>query len=231
MPYFNAKLLPPPSAEYVLWLDVMGIQSAMSRSISIAANFVFKLHAMALEAPNDGIALYPVMDGLYAATPSRVKIESFAGSILREASDLFVAEPTPLFRFIVKGAVAYGLVVHGASVPQDACPILASRPTYKENLLVGLPMVQAHQGEREAPPFGLYTHESARAFAAAGAEPFHQTWWRWSPYGFTERRETLRLRLIEHYTWCETHSHSVLYEPERIRTHRAMAIEYLSESY
>ncbi len=45
---FKSKLIPTPKNEYVAWVDVMGIQSSMSRSIDISANFIFKFSSVRL---------------------------------------------------------------------------------------------------------------------------------------------------------------------------------------
>jgi len=55
--YFNANKLLDPSNEYVCWIDVMGIKSSMERSIKISANFIYKLHIAAIEAPSDGLKI------------------------------------------------------------------------------------------------------------------------------------------------------------------------------
>jgi hypothetical protein len=41
-PNFNADGLPVSPTQYVGWIDAMGIQSVMGRSIDVAANFIFK---------------------------------------------------------------------------------------------------------------------------------------------------------------------------------------------
>jgi hypothetical protein len=119
-PYFNAQVLPTPTNEYVAWIDVMGVQSAMSRSLDITANFVFKLHVAALQAPHAGVSLYPVMDGLYISSPSQQAVLDFLRSMFSNIAEVFVAETENLHRFIVPGAVAFGPVIHGAAVPATA---------------------------------------------------------------------------------------------------------------
>jgi hypothetical protein len=71
--FFNAQVLPNPANEYVAWIDVMGVQSAMSRSLNITANFIFKLHVAALQAPHAGLSLYPVEEESWRASPATVK--------------------------------------------------------------------------------------------------------------------------------------------------------------
>jgi hypothetical protein len=52
MPFFDSSGLPQiPPTEYVVWVDVMGTQSRMSRSLKQTANFIFKLHVAAISAP------------------------------------------------------------------------------------------------------------------------------------------------------------------------------------
>ncbi len=75
---FKSKLIPTPKNEYVAWVDVMGIQSSMSRSIDISANFIFKLHIAALNAKTAKLNIYPVMDGFYALSVRRSRTEEVA---------------------------------------------------------------------------------------------------------------------------------------------------------
>jgi hypothetical protein len=174
--YFNAKALPAPTNEYVAWVDVMGVQSAMSRSLNITANFVFKLHTAALQAPNTaGLRLYPVMDGLYIASSNQAAILDFLRSVFSAIAETFINETENMHRFIVRGALAFGPVIHGANVKSSAAKVFGTPAggNYKDAILLGMPMVQSHLAEKDAPPFGIFVHESARAFAPAGAVPLH----------------------------------------------------------
>jgi len=54
---FNAGHLPEMASEYVAWVDVMGTQVSMSRSINATANFIFKLHIAALRAQVAGMPI------------------------------------------------------------------------------------------------------------------------------------------------------------------------------
>ena len=69
--FFNAAHLPLPIDQYVAWVDVMGTQASMSTSLRTAANFMFKLHIAAFQAPRERARIYPVMDGFYAAAPKQ----------------------------------------------------------------------------------------------------------------------------------------------------------------
>jgi hypothetical protein len=191
----------------------------------ITANFVFKLHAAALEALGDGVTLYPVMDGLYIATPSRSALEGFLRTVLTDLAEGFIGEDVALHRFIVKGAIAFGPVIHGRDVPAECNRRLGENDNYRRQLLLGAPMVQAHESERLAPPFGVFVHESARTFSPPDTEVFRNTWWPWLA-GAAPLRAQLWTRLNDHFQWCEDHSRQLLYEGERIKVHRAMAAEF-----
>lgn len=236
MVWFAARQLPATQDEYVAWIDVMGIGPVMGRSLDGAANFIFKLHAAALEAPHQNMTLYPVMDGLYASTPDQGSLLSFLASVFEKCAVDFVGRTADesLKRFIVRGAVAYGPVIHGSSVPDQAFQPpgnqtnpMSANPAYKNAILMGLPMVQAHEYERQAPPFGIFVHESARAFAPAGSSPLHHVWWKWADGGSATWR-ALPTALIEHYDWFAQRTLSLEYPADRLEVHRTMAVEYFN---
>jgi hypothetical protein len=129
--YFNAKELPESTPEYVAWVDVMGTQSVMSRSLSIAANFIFKLHTAALDAQKktDGnIHLYPVMDGLYASSSSQEAILYFLRSVFCKIAETLILEENNMYRFIVRGALAFGPIIHGKNVSEKTSNVLGCEP-------------------------------------------------------------------------------------------------------
>lgn len=230
MPFFNGQLLPNPTQEYVAWLDIMGIQSSMARSLPITANFIFKLHAAALLAPAAGVTLYPIMDGLYAASSNQNSILEFLRSVFVEIAGEFNGAVDPLHRFIVRGAIAYGPVVHGTAVPANASnPFQTPAGTaYKNSILLGMPMVQANQTERNAPPFGLYVHESARTFAPVGTNPLHHVWWQWVNQGNAQIWNALHTNLQQHFQWCKARPNLILYDLDRIRVHEGLVQQYFA---
>lgn len=225
--YFNARHLPDPNNEYVAWVDVMGTQASMARSVRTTANFVFKLHIAALEARNHNqdIVLYPVMDGFYASGSNQNSFVSFLRKVYEQAAREFVEEEENIHRFCIRGAVAFGPVYHGQSISEKASPVLAANEDYRSAVLLGLPMVQAHLGEGLAPPFGLFVHESARTFAPEGTEPFHAMWWYW---GNAESRTTwikLKPAMEDYLSWCKARSRSLDYPIHRIEEHERMFSE------
>ncbi|MFA4969814.1 MAG: hypothetical protein WC540_09290 [Sulfuritalea sp.] len=230
MPFFNGRLLPNPVQEYVAWLDIMGTQSQMARSIAITANFIFKLHASALLAPRAGVVLYPVMDGLYASSSDQNAILEFLRAVFVELGGDFNTANDPLHRFIIRGAIAFGPVIHGSAVPANASNSFQTPQgtIYKDSILLGMPMAQAHQNESLAPPFGLFVHESARAFAPVNASPLHHVWWKWVNPGNAAVWNTLSQTLQTHYQWCAQRPESILYGRERIAAHADLAEQYFA---
>ena len=62
--------------EYVAFVDIMGTRTHMKAGVDEAANFIFKLHAAIISAWREknygGVFVYPVMDGAYIATKSKL---------------------------------------------------------------------------------------------------------------------------------------------------------------
>ena len=227
--YFNAAALPEPATEYVAWIDVMGMQAWMSRSLHVSANFMCKLHVAVLRHAIDNVKVYPIMDGFYATSPTKADIERFLQFVLGDVADEFIETQEHRHRFIIKGAVAFGPVVHGSDISADASREIACNTQYGQTLLLGMPMVQANSSERFAPAFGIYVHESARSFCPTGEQPFRTIWWNWERED-SRRWSRLKSALREYYDWCSERAGSIGYEPERIDMHRRMMEQYFVEA-
>lgn len=239
-PVFNGAGLPISPVQYVGWLDAMGIQSAMGRSINVTANFVFKLHIAAIKSLDDlqerqreAISLYPVMDGVYFVTNDQPSLYGFLrrtfGCLARE----FVETPDMRHRFLVRGALACGPVVHGRDLPVHASGVLNDYAKYRDSILLGLPMIQAYLTERMAPPFSVYVHESARAFTPAPRPPIRATWWRWFKTSQNDDWLALAARLRDelklYFEWCKKRSFEIGYDAESIKKHEHLADQYFAD--
>lgn len=200
----------------------------MSRSLSTTANFIFKLHTAALQATNQNIRLYPVMDGIYASSASQPDMLDYLRGVFEAVADEFNSTARPQYRFIVKGALAFGPVIDGINIPQQASPTLAGNPPYKDAILLGLPMVQAHVSEKLAPPFGLFIHESARTFTTGGQNPLPYVWWKWVNNNNQHVWNTLHGNLGTHFDWCAARALALEYTSDRIKVHKEMAAQYFS---
>ena len=67
--YFDNRGLTPGTA-YVAWIDVMGTESIMLRSMMTVITFIGRLHVAALESCTnpEAVRLYPAMDGIYVVS-------------------------------------------------------------------------------------------------------------------------------------------------------------------
>jgi len=233
-PEFNSREMPNPSEKYVCWMDIMGTGSIMPRSLETSSIFIFKLHVAALEASeSEEIHLYPMMDGVYAVSNSKQTLLTFLEKVFSAmAVDIKENINEEHYKYVVKASIAFGPVVHGEDIPSEASNVL--EPNYNGSILLGMPMVQAYQSEQEAPPFGVYIHESARAFAPDSEAPFNHYWWEWfhphgKDYDFHELAENLCQNLKSYYDWCEKNHNKIGYQIKKIKSHRDLCEEYLPE--
>ena len=224
--YFDARELPDPINSSVAWIDVMGIRAIMSRSIQITANFVFKLHSAALEVlpATNTLTLYPVMDGIFVVSEQKTEILGFLGALLGKIAHTFIGTKEIQHRFLVKAALAYGPVIHGSGITTEANQSLGGNAAYKNSLLIGMPMIQVYQSESKAPPFGIFIHESARAFSPSGETPIPHVWWAWQ-----NKPATLKSELEIYFKWCEDHPLKIEYSIDRIKVHKEMVKQYLDD--
>lgn len=230
-PYFDAKgKVPDPTDEYVAWIDVMGIQSSMMRSLHTSANFIFKLHVAALEQKKTNMRLYPIMDGVYVATPDKEEMRSFLFEVFSRLAIGFNNETENKYRFLAKAAVAFGPVIHGHNVNEHASVVLKDNPSYKDSILLGMPVVLANQGERLAPPFGISLHYSALSMATRDEIKWSHNWWSWFPFGSSPIAQALKSNLDSYFEWCENRAGAISYDPVRIKHHKAQAKQYLVDA-
>lgn len=233
-PYFQHRQLPDPVPHYVAWLDIMGASGAMRRSLPMSTNFVMKLHIACQTAKKrpgyDHLELFPVIDGVYIACPVLRVMRYFIKDVMSQLALTFIFEEEQKFRFMARGALAYGSISKGSALQNINVNLDA---TYTKHIVLGSPLSQAHDDESNAPPFGIFTSESARMFAPEGQQPLqgvHLKWW----YAGNESRDNellrhLKLAIYEWYDWAEKHPESLMYDPARMKVHRALFDEYFAE--
>lgn len=218
------------------WLDVMGTAQLMLRSLPIGANFVFKLHCAVLEAQEElnldrDIRLYPVMDGVFITSARRNPLQRLLNQALCRLALTFLGEPQPFHRFLVRGAIAFGPLFHGSSLPDDISHVLKRHQYIRDSILMGIPMAQAYQGEREAPPFGIAAEASARAFSPERDRPFRFLWLDWFRHCSPSVDPSAMLaKLEEYFEWHSNHTNLTAYDIKRIEHHRQLAREYFTAS-
>lgn len=163
--YFDNKKLPRPKRQYVAFIDIMGTKARMNKSVQECANYIFKFHSAVIsswrEKPYKNVFVYPVMDGVYITTAKREDMENIVLRIFRYLCDGINSNNDINYLYVVRGAIAYGEVTHGHSVPYDASKAFEMNLGYKDNILLGKAMIDAYANEDKAAPFGIYIHESA----------------------------------------------------------------------
>jgi hypothetical protein len=235
--YFDSAHLGEPEYSYVCWLDVMGAANQMVRSLPIAANFIFKLHCAVIEAFDElgsersVVSLYPIMDGVYITSKRRGPLQDLVNQALCRVATTFLREEKCFHQFLVRGAVTYGPVYRGAVLDPRTTRVLEQHDRIRDEILLGLPVAQAYQAERDAPPFGVAAHSSARAFAPEGDLPFRFVWLDWFRHCRPAIDPQQMLRSLEQYfAWQRDHCNMTGYEPARIEMHAKLAKEYFTAS-
>lgn len=231
-PVFDESRMGDPVYQYVCWVDVMGSESSMRRQLSLAANFVMKLHVAALEVlgTSVGVTLYPVMDGLYACAPKQGPMLNFLKELFFRLGVTFALERNPSYRFCVRAGLAFGPVITGGGVTRGS-PVLGQHQEHCKNILLGITVSQAYTTARQAAPYGICLHESTRAFAPRRAKVLfgtHYRWWKQRTDGGL-LIDSLKTAFAEYHRWCQGHSVSLLYDKDRIEAHDELVKDYFTE--
>ena len=198
----------------------------MSQSLERASNYIIRLHAAVLQSRHANQRLYPMLDGMYITSASQSEMLDLLRRSFQILAHEFANAREEHHRFMPKASLAFGPVVHGSTFNPNVSPELAANPPIRDSLLLGLPVIEAHQGERKAPPFGVYVDISARMFSPPDTIALPHVWWKWFnmahalPINFAQK-------VTDFYKWCGENQHTQQYEPARIEEHKAMALEYL----
>ncbi|MDR2891233.1 MAG: hypothetical protein LBV18_06550 [Alistipes sp.] len=226
--FFDSKKLPEPKAEFVCWIDIMGSQATMTTVINRAANFIFKFHACVLECRdtnNIDVTYYPVMDGVYITSANIEALQTAINTIFKRLATIFAKEYNLDHSFIIRGAIAFGPVIHGRDISVDCNSYLGSADSnYKKQLLLGMPISQCYNGERDAPPFGVYMHDSAIAFGKLSGRFYR--WWN-NDEEFIKKLEKGIVKYFEH---CQNRIHSLGMDKDKIEKYKALSKEYFTLS-
>jgi hypothetical protein len=233
--FFNAAELPAPQMKYVAWLDIMGTDSIMRRSMDITANFLAKLHTASLQvqaslSSPEEVQLHPVVDGVYITTPSQRALLTQLTRTLKKLGVTFICEVEPLHCFMVRGCVAFGPVWEARALSTPSHTTLAQHQGYANHILLGPCVTQAFNGERNAAPYGIWIHESARTFGPPGVHALTCTHWHWWKRSADTTARAIASALKEHLLayleWCKENSTYLMYEKDRIKAHTELVRQY-----
>lgn len=208
---------------YVCWIDIMGTKDTMLESIEKASNFILRFHSFCIKAIKNKskVKCYPLMDGAFITSTDFSAVRTVIASVFKDLAEVFLTEDCFAHQFVVRGAIAYGDIVHGGNITDEICTDIANEDSYKSSLLFGLPMIQAYKSENEAPPFGIYIHESARTIN--GLQGRYYAWCN------EERlRNQLKENLTLYFNWCEKFSNYLKLDNEKINVYKKKVDEFFS---
>ncbi|WP_147291713.1 hypothetical protein [Sphingorhabdus pulchriflava] len=241
--YFDARKLQPAENEYVAWIDLMGAGHTMSVSVSKTANYMARLHMavdMAAAAAPSAVKLNPINDGVFVTSSSKAAIMSVVRQVMYSLGGYFISTGAPHDRCLLRASIAFGPVYHGDAIA--ACLSKTKKAKHEMTLSrveFGAPIIQAYHAESDAPPYGVSIHESARAFAPPGEQPFRTTHWLWWPtmdeipvppsvVSLPDLARCLAFELKSYFDWMRTTAifHGV--KPEKINEWSARVEQYFS---
>ena len=210
---------------YVCWVDIMGTKSIMEESFEKAANFILRFHATCIKAAASdiGVRCYPLMDGAFLTTTDIDKLKKVINHIYQELALNFIDTDTCNHLFIIRGSIAKGELAHGEDISTTVCKEIALNDGYKKNLLFGLPMIQAFNAEKDAPPFGVYIHESARK-----NDGIKGRYYNWCTDDNTKNK--LKHMLLLYFSWCKLHSPYLRMDRIKISHYEELVEDYFSNS-
>lgn len=208
--------------EYVCWLDMMGTKSNMSESFEKSTNFMLRFHSAVFSVVKGekDVLSYPVMDGVYITCPNAQAMKKVIVEIMNKLSSIFMEEPSCFHKFVIRGALSYGAIAHGTFVNDKICETLAGQE-YLNYLLFGMPIILAHVSERNAAPYGVFIHESARKikeFQGRHVLIYND-----------ETKEKMHQKLTEYFDWCKKYFNYLEIEPMKIEQYKQLVDEYYTD--
>jgi hypothetical protein len=225
LPFIPSPKLQP---EYVCWLDIMGMRSLLRRSVITASIIISRFQKLLAVTKSSKrnfkqIQIYTVMDGAYITCQNKKILQSYLQHIFSKVAYNFISEEDFFYKFVIKGCISYGLIGKGSEIDDDDF-------SGKDNLVFGLPIIQAYEDEKKAPPFGIFIHQSARALSTIEKEiysPYTTRWFIW----FTKNddiQEKLKSSLKRYFHKSKKLSHALPYEENEIKKHKDLSIQYLN---
>lgn len=183
-----------------------------------------KLHLAVLHQTRPaGIGVFPMNDGVFVTSVESDELTSFVNGVMATLFREFLKhKDRPEHQFVVRGAIAYGPVSFGSDLAQGA-PTLQNSSQYTSQIILGAPLAQAVDAERQAPPFGIYVHESARWF---GTKPLKRVFHRWFAPGSTDASH-VKQSLPKYFKWIKSRPVLSGYSPDRVAAAILLLDEYL----
>lgn len=221
---FNANKMKDSTPKFVLWVDIMGIKEKMSRSLAQSSNFIAKFH-VAVQRCSHGLGVvFPAMDGAYIIFDTGSDVKKYIGLFFRLITKNFINDEHK-HQFIVRAGLAHGMVYQ-----RDDILLALSEPDSQKlsslPLIVGFAVIQAHLAEKDAPPFGIAIHESAREVTEDKKPVFCGSWYRWT--NVTQWSQILKHALEDYFKWCREHYLEIGYDIKALERHELSATQYFN---
>ena len=201
----------------------MGTKTVMLESFDKAANFIIRFHSCCISITKNipKISCYPLMDGVFITAEEIDVMMHAINDIYDKIARTFLDTEVYSHRFIIRGALAYGEISHGNNITQGVSKEISADDDYKKNLLFGLPMIQAFNSEKKAPPFGVFIHESARRRGCLQGR-----YYQW--YKDENLQNELRDNIISYFEWCKQFSNYLELEKEKAHKYSELAQEFFT---
>jgi hypothetical protein len=226
--YFNIEGI-KPIFSYVLLLDIMGTQNIMGKSITTSSNFIFKFHTILEMNKDDTIAICPIMDGAYIGIEDATIMQKFINNVFNEFCNDFINEEDFHHRYIVRGSLAYGKVVFGKDIPinnfDNSLKTKLEWENYRKSLIIGHPLIQAYSTERNAPPFGIFVHESVSI--SDFFKTYRPNWYKW----WNDKNtfpDNFKDSVKSYFDEYKKYPYSSGYDNNKIEEHTKMFDEYIN---
>jgi hypothetical protein len=214
--------------EYVAWIDLMGAKNWMAGSIRRAAEIISLIHIAGLRATrNYSVRSYPVIDGVYLIGENKSAFRDATGFVMRLLAKTFLSRK-PTERFLVRGGIGYGRVLHGNQIAALHADLKNER-AYSACLAIGISIGQAYSAESKAPPFGFYVDMTARSTASGNDSPYTSAFYRWWSASRQDERSIATEfgeALCTHFDYLKQKGRELEYPSERMADHLALAREY-----
>lgn len=227
--YFNSAYLPKSEKGYIAFIDIMGTKNHMQSSIETAANYIFKFHAAILTSwrksySEQSVFVYPVMDGVYISSSCKDAIERVLVSIYSQLTGTIINEKQDQHKFVIRGSIAYGKIVYGHRIPYQASKVFEMDLNYKNNILLGRPMIAAYENEKRAAPFGIFLDRSATKRGHFSSD------WKWFKSSVEEvGSDTIGKLREELNKYFDEKKASQNYTSAKIKEHRCLVEKYFAE--
>src|SRR5690606_4817057 len=123
------------------------------------------------------VSIHPITDGFFAVSSSWTDIRDFSSRVMRTLANCFEKTTKPEYKFIARGAIAYGRLIRGDQLRQGTTEFTGI-PAYPDNIMVGAPLSWAYKAESKAPPFGIYIDQSITTHSGEPVAWVLHRWWK-----------------------------------------------------